>query len=359
MNKRIKSFEEGFGTAYTFIIILFASIIFIGLAYLIINSRNHISFDSNIESEVLSQDIAEQIINSMLEDNTPESDSLIDPVWALVSSLNTETVAITLTDLSSRINPNFFRDEIVDETNISKLIFADGHSMAELEQYRSDNTITADLQNGYPEFFSEDGIEFYLSSYSYFNINIADELALTDMYVIRTENESASESFRSKIRQSRTNKTIIYNNEIENIAGSAAGKIYPFINAVPVMNIHLIPEELLSEILSYDFGDDKLKYPEKSFNQIIQKRTNGEIGIDELESIFSVKDEKHLIFDYLGTKTWFWEITISLDDCKRTVIVAELPDKEYSYKPRDAASKGNIKRTLQIISNLFYNEQDL
>ena len=356
-NKQIKLFEQGFGTAYTFVIILFVSTIIIGLSFLIMDSRTRSPINDNIAFRRSTQETAERIINAILEDNTPGSDSVIDPVQELVKSLGSDELTVSIIDVSSRLNPNFVSGTLIENTTIANLIFANGHSMSELENYRTENGMSIDLESGYPEFFSEEVADSFISPYGYANINIADEASITEIYKIRSGDDFGAESFRNKVKTYRSSKTIICNNEIESILGSSDMQIYPVINAVPVMNIHFISEELLTEILSYDFGDDKIKYPDQALNRILLRRKNGEIGIEELESIFLKEDKTHVIYDYLGTKTWFWEIKIKLVNCCRTVVVAETPDPSFSYRPRDAGkSAGTGKRTLQIISNIFYNE---
>ncbi len=352
------SFREGFATPYAFMLIIFLSILFIGLSYLIASSKRSVTQLPDTETERLIRDITEDIIESLLSDDTPGSDSPTDPVWDTVGSLNTEELSIELNDSSSRFNPNFFRDELTDKTGIGKLIFKDSHTMAEIEQLRHDLGLISNPQILSEEYFSDEGLENFITIHSYMNINIADELALTGLFEARTGRDFEAESFRRKIQTARINDTVIPNNEIESILGTSISELYPFICAIPVMNIHFIPEELLKEILSYDFGDNPLPYPDRTYNTIIQQRTGSEIDTSELESIFSVKDEPHIIFDYLGTKTWFWKITIRTNNQRHEIIIAEIPDIKHSYRPGGSSSESNSgQRTIQIISNIRYEEE--
>lgn len=358
MNKKaspsIEATEEAFGTAYAFALILFLSALLLGISLHTAGTMNSITKLGAAEEEIATQKTAEEIIHSLLEDGTPAADSPTDPVWERVAELNSETCSVVLEDISSKINPQFFRDEIIDATQLQKRIFTEGHTMAELEQYRNEKGWGISLKDSYPDFFSDDGLTSYLTSYSYLNLNIADELAIRYLYTIRTGNEYGAESFRQKIQQYRTRKTIICNNELSAVMTSAMKQLYPCMNSVPVMNVHYIHKDILREILSYDFGDKPLPHPDRAYNTIVQRRTSGEIEPSDLESIFSVKDENHIVYDYLGTKTWFWKISITSNGSQRELIVAELPDAESSYRPRDQTAVSITRpRSFQIIKNTF------
>ncbi len=352
-DKKLEKLTEGFATTYAFMLIVFLSIIFIGLSYVISSRRQDVPMLSDIINEKKVKDTVEEIIDAILEDNSPESDSLIDPVWNRIQSLNSEDFSVSMIGISSRVNLNFFRDEIIDGTDINKLLFIDGKSMSELEQYRHDNGLFPSLLGVQDEFLSDDAVLKYATVQSYMNINIADELALTELYNIRTGNDSGSESFRRKVQNERMNNTALSNNNLQTIMENNIDELYPFICAVPVMNIHFIPEELLIRILKYDFGNSPLPYPDRAYSLIIQSRESREFLTDELKSVFTIDDVSHPIFDYLGIKTWFWEIQITIEEKKYITVIAEIPDISLSYRPGDDVDYIERKRVIQIISRII------
>lgn len=326
--------EEGFGIIYSFTLILFISALILVTAFFFRTTSN-LSYKKNFfEQEIKTQKIANTIIQNILKDETPDSNYLMDLVRDSITILEEENSAsITLIDVSSRINPNYFRNEIIDETNISKLIFKDGHTMSELEQYRLDNGIGNNLINTYPDFFSEEGLDKYLTFYSFLNLNVADEIAISELYKNRIGKSFGAETFRQKIQQTRMNNIILYNDKLRTFAGPEFKNIYPFMNAVPLLNIHFISEKILKEILSHSFGSSPLPKPDKALNTIIQNRENREFTAKDLEAIFSINELEHPIYDYLGVKTWFWEINIETSESKRVLVVAELPIPEKTYRP--------------------------
>ncbi len=355
-DKKQDKLTEAFATPYAFMLIVFLSIIFIGLSYVISSGRQDISMLSDITEEKRVQETIEEIIEAILNDETPESDSCVDLVWNKIESLNTDNFYVTMSDISSRINLNYFRDELIDGTDINKLLFKKGKSMSELEQYRHDIGLFPDPQCLQDDYLTEDAVLKYATVHSYMNINIADELALTELFKIRTGNDAGSESFRRRVQNERMNNAVVSNNNLKTILETHMDMLYPFINAVPVMNIHYVAEEILIRTLKYDFGDKPLSYPDRAYNTIIQSRDSREFKPENLKSVFTIDDVSHPIFDYCGTKSWFWEILISTADNKYKTVIAEIPDIGLSYRPEEDADYINTKRIIQIISSVKSEE---
>jgi hypothetical protein len=92
------------------------------------------------------------------------------------------------------------------------------------------------------------------------------------------------------------------------ILGTDYGDLFPFINAEPLMNINHIDPDLLRELLAYpDYGVDS---PEGRLSEVLARRESEGIAREDIPLILGVPPGSPLTH-YLGSITWFWEITVS------------------------------------------------
>ena len=361
MGRTTRSYEEGFGIVYGFILILFLAALLLGLGILLRNGGPALPGEDQIIAETETQEVVEKVIQSLLGDESPESDSLQDGIWQTLPSLGEEHGAeITLRDISSRVNPNHWRNEIIDETALQALLFKEGHTMEELEQHRLDNGMGQNWEAAYPGFFSDEALN-YLTPYGYLNLNIASEPAIAELYTLRTGDDFGAESFRAKVQKTRMAKTYLNNASVKDFFPPGEKKLYPFFAAVPLLNIHFIPRKILRGVLSHNFGSSPLPQGANTVDKILEERESREFRSEELQALFGLENFNHPIYDYLGVKTWFWRITVKKNGMVREVILAELPDSETPYRPdgKPSSSEGNRQeRRFQIIQNRFRIKED-
>lgn len=324
--------NRGFISVQVLFILLILSMLSTGiiiLAGILLNYESRSNKRWN--TKVLIEETAVKVLKLIIEDSTPESDSKIDRIWEEIESLKTDDITIELKDVSSCLNPNWIRKNLFAKTNLDSL-FTGGRSADELQQYREDNGFFTDIYTGYKEFFDEQTMNKYFSPYSYANLNISDEFALKQLYTLRTGNSSGAEAFHTKVQDLLINKKLLKKDELENFLMSDYSLLYPVINVEPPLNIHYVDTYILEELLSYP--DFNVKEPENCLDILISLRDNQELTSEDLISIIQIKepedeeDESETesrIFQYIGVKTWFWQITVIKGNYKLILIAARLP----------------------------------
>ncbi len=347
--------EEGYGILISFIIILIFSALLLSLLPLIkAGSKNS---DSADELEVHSRlmRIAEDIITEIILDETPYSDSTDDPVWETIGIIEEdENIEIELSDISSRLNLNIIRNEIIDETGLSRLIFKPQDGMGQIEQHKADVGFIINPEEEFPDLFKEKTVGDYITTHGFWNMNISDEASLLMVYKKHIRNEAKAEIFRHRIQELRINLDSVGNNDLQDFLQAEFEVLYPLVSTVPVMNIQFIPREVLWEILNHDFGSRPLPDPSSSYYKIINSRDFRRFTSEELLSILKIEDFSHPIYDYLGVKTWFWKLAIESEKGLLSIIILERPNPGKSYKPDGDETPGASEpRNMQIIENRF------
>jgi hypothetical protein len=281
-------------------------------------------------------------------DPTPDSDSAADPVWDWAGS----TAAVTIEDASSRIDPNWVRKSLFEKTDLARL-FSPGSGVTGapadyLQQLREDRGFFADIGAGYHMLFSPQVLAAYMTPWAYANINVTDEFALRKLCKIRTGDAAAAEAFHTRIQQLLQQERIVEEKDLRSFLGAEFDRLYPAVNALPVWNVHFLPELLLRELLRYpDYG---IKSPDRKAEQLLALRQSGEITPADLLSIVGLP-ANHVIYQYLGTTTWFWKMTVtlpadSLPGATLTAVLCRLPadnsaDVSADDSAAPAASAGN------------------
>lgn len=253
-----------------------------------------------------------EVIERIAEDPTPRSDAPTDPVWQWVHSSAGADQAVLLFDVSSRINPNWIRRGVFEKTGLRALFTPDATVGLEpaqaFLQYRQDNGFTVDIEEGYGSFFSKETIRQYLSPWSYANLNTSDEFALRALYEGRIGDATGAEIFHTRIRELLADRRIVEEPELHAFLEDDYAKLFPLVNALPWWNIHFLPALILEQILAYP--DYHVADSAAKAARILERRETQEIGPEGLRRIVGLP-EGHPLYQYLGTRTWFWRIVVS------------------------------------------------
>lgn len=103
--------------------------------------------------------------------------------------------------------------------------------------------------------------------------------------------------------------------------------LYPLIVKAPLFNIHYMNIDFITAIL-------KLCNIQNAYEKAIElyaEAQNDQFTIQNIQSICNV-GRTHQIFNYLGTKTTFWKITLSTETATSECIYALVFDKEDTSK---------------------------
>jgi len=250
---------------------------------------------------------AEKLVDMLVQDTTPYADSRLDAVWEYISESEGQKMRVTLTDVSSCYGINWVRKEILDHSSLMKF----GKSSAELQQYRWDTGLHLHLMPDFQEFFSAGVLHSFFTPYSYFNINICDEFAVENLYFLRTGDKEKARLFRLKIQEYWKGSTpgkprMVEPGELEGFLGSDFEVLFPLLNASPAINVHFAPEDILYQLLSYQYHN----VPQSTAEFLLYNRGTQEWNEDELESIIGERYKSTFLHHYVGVTTWFWQIEI-------------------------------------------------
>ncbi len=305
------------------LLMIFAVTMLIGGVIIILHFsifyENRFIKDENLKKEMLTA--AEEIVNSLISDSTPEEDSRKDEVWEKINNQEKKDMIIDLEDLSSKINPNLIRKNLIDDSDI-KNNFLNGENSDNFQQFREDNLFFTNPES-FKGYFDENYMEKHFSCYSPANINITDEFVLKRIYEARTGSKDDAEKFHQKIQSKLKNKEIINLEELEKMTGDDFNKIYPFVFTQPQMNVNFISEYILTQIIGYD--NFYINNPEQKVQTIVSKRENEIITEQMLKSIIGA-EENNRIYQYLGTHTWMWKLKIKKEKIILEYILMRIPD---------------------------------
>lgn len=265
-----------------------------------------------------------EVIEQVAADPTPRSDAPSDPVWEWVRASSGVGRTVALADISSRINPNWVRRGVFEKTTLRTLFRPDataGNAQA-LLQHREDHGFAVDLEAGYGSFFSRETIRRYLSPWSYANLNTSDEFALRSLYEMRTGDAAGAEIFHTRIRKLLTDRRIVEERELHAFLQDDDAKLFPLVNALPWWNIHFLPALILEQILAYP--DYRVADAGSKAARILARRETGEMSPEELRRIVGLP-AGHPLYQYLGTKTWFWRVVVSAGEGTLDAVVCRLP----------------------------------
>jgi len=335
--------EKGSSSVFVLAIVIFLSTVFIALSFYVrTNLVLEMFHKDQLQIKKLLVDEAKMVVDILSEDiKEREYDSPFDPVWEFIE----ENPHIMLKDVSSYLNPNCLDPPLL--IHLINTMIAPDKLVKDMNYFQSNpiqdywnnpdtEGIFLKLSPGYDEYFSKDILKKYFTPYTYFNVNNCFEFVLKRLYMIRTGNsENEADEFRKNIIKIY-GKKLVEQEEFEDYLHDKLGVstrdieiLHPALNAVPVMNIHFMPEEILRGLLTYKAFE--FKHIDLSIDSINNYFTGKESGltIDELQSniLLAVpRDFKHmLIFSYIGVFTNFWEIKVNVDNSKLRWVIARVP----------------------------------
>jgi hypothetical protein len=295
--------------------------------------------DDNRISAELSR-ITAEAADAIRNDPSPDIQSFADPVWTWHEK-NLDGYTVTINPVSDRVNLNFVRKNLFDKTALS-MLFMPGKTSADLQQYREDNGFSL-TSSAYGQFFIPANLDRYFSCYGWANINLTDEFAARTLARSLTGSDQAAEGLRGTIETLLLNRGIASSGDLRMLLGINYQDLFPFINAEPLMNINHIDPDLLRELLAYpDYG---IASPEVRLSELLARREGGGIAGADIPLILGVPPGS-LLTHYLGSITWFWEITVTGGRKTLRTVLCGLP-------PEDAEGRTGTGIEYQIIEQRY------
>jgi hypothetical protein len=291
---------------------------------------------------------AQKVIKLISEDPTPDADSRLDPVWAEVALPSTPGIEITLEDISSRVNPNAAVDILLKGLNLLK----PDKLFEEFQKYRMENGPLSDINNSYVDFLADEALEKYCSEYTFFNINTAEENMLYKLFEARTGKKATSTTFPTHLRAIKTKPALVTGKNIKEVLGVDWSSVYPLICAESQWNVNLIDKNMLTAFLAIAKNTYKFELNGDVSVAIMNMRSQTEITEALLPAIVQPKFKGTFLEAYLGSKTWFWKITVARGNLACECIVSRLPPSpgEKEKAPRLRLVEERFKR-IQVKNN--------
>ena len=321
-NKAFSSLEF-IVTLFFLSLILIALGIFLRVSDITISKRTQDKSDKEKIDTVLNS-----IFEEIKKDHTPNVDSKMDSVWKFNDS-NIDGFDISIKSLSGLINLNYIPKEILANTILISA-FDVPESIDKIKSIIEENGMI----NSYEEIsdlISEDKFNENFTLYGCSNFNVADEVPLSFIGNNLT-NSYFGDELVNKRKSLRNNKQYIQSQtEFNMLCGIHFDDINPYININPTLNVNFMNEELLKSFLTYP--QFKLSNALQKANTIISLRESKEITQEELISILGIQKNNDLYY-YIGSKTWFWQITISGKNTSCNVILARDPEEGTLGEPK-------------------------
>ena len=324
--------SSGMVSLATLLILFFISAVVIAAGLFILTAVSPVlKYAQKVERKSHMQEILAEIITAMNSDKTPEADSLFDAWHSEIETLAGEnSCKIAVLPVSDAINPNFATQEFLSSDYILSAIKANGNQMANIKQYRADHFISTDLQKHYEAFFpeeilSDESLFMYLSPYGYANINNCD-ITIADTLLNKWSDTGCREYLNGLRQEEKTIASI--KDAMQSLGIDDAG----IITTASQYNVNYMPPDQLLGVLEYFEGfknKDRAIANAKGIHQlIVNAREHGEITPVQLQQILAVPAQPHPVFSYLGTITWFYKVTVSIDEISMVSILCKVPAEE-------------------------------
>ena len=316
--------EKGYATTYVLISISILSLIAaVSVGPEIQASRRikHLEEQQKIKAQL--EDGIAEVIEKLISDPTPESDSFYDPVWTLVEEGAHNGVELSLQDISSGINLNAFNIEKLDDVELAGSL--GGITTIELVQEARKNKFIRTDQAAL-EIIQEDTLGRIFSYYGYFNPNTTDEDTLRIVLSERIERSEDIEHVLSSLRTAEIKGPLVQK-DISLILGVYAETVDPVLSAVPMININTADRSLIEAVFAFDEWGEALEDPSLAVGSLWMDRLAGEILPADLEYRLQNEDDIDWLFELVGTNTWFWRISAIHESGQyENVVVARLPE---------------------------------
>jgi len=286
------------------------------------SAMNTYEIQKKLEAEV------QEVIGQLEADQTPEEDWHGDLAQEHIQAVH-HPITITLQDISSRVNPNYIRKKMLEQTRLRTLLRPNGN-IDLLQQYRFDQGLATDIAQ-YKQFFRTDATP-YLSCIGWANINTSDEFILFKLYETLSGSAVEAEAFHAKLQNALEHQIIFDEKDMFLYFGDYASIMWPVINTMPLFNVNIVDPFILKAVIEYP--QYAIHDSEQKANQLLALREEKELSRLDIASVLGIGTE-HPLMQYLGAETAFWEITAQMKNMRYKVRVARIPIHEYSSSYRN------------------------
>jgi hypothetical protein len=211
---------------------------------------------------------------------------------------------LTIKDISSGCNLNFFPDTVLSDTSLADFLFAsnaDGFL-----QFRRNHGFVRD-SSVWKTFLKEEALNSVVC-YGWFSPAHAD---------------------------SETGRMLAAS------LGRQGEGLYPVMNDMPLININTIDTALLGPLLSSRFlGIDNAAVKATALKNRLEY---GPVTERELQSMLGLR-ETHEVYQYLGVRTTFWALSFKNEQYRMDAVIAAVPERGSRIIERYILIEGIVSR---------------
>lgn len=249
-------------------------------------------------------------------DVNPEADSIFDGYR--FTEAKDDGWEVSVNDVSSKINPNWVRPTLFQDTLFSSLLKSTSQ-LTSLEQMRVDTGFELDIAAYYKDIFTKEAFDYYLSPYSYPNLNCIDEFAFERFILDRSSDSYLAKSLRNRLRSKLIAMEMVREEEFDNFLGNNTCSLNSIFTLEGQINVNTADPYILEGLIRYPaYG---LTNASDILQRILQRRSSGEISKEALYQTIGV-DRSHRLYSYLGVKTYFWSIQLKKDNAIYEIVLA-------------------------------------
>jgi len=271
-----------------------------------------------------------RVAGALAENESPQADSRLDTVWTVIDEGASAGVTVTLEDISSKLNPNWMRTLLLKRTSLAEELLIAGASPEAVRDFRNESGFMLDIERAYGHLFTPEALERYFTAYSYANVNVSYEMVLRDLYEVRTGSAGGADVFLSEIRSLLERQELLDAGGFQELVGSDFQTLFPMMNTEPLLNVHFAPELLIEEIVAYPYGTEQIENHQAVAQSLLAERDVAEISPADLRALIPTEGAQERVFQYLGTRTWFWRVTVTNASLELRAILARIPLEEGS-----------------------------
>lgn len=202
-----------------------------------------------------------------------------------------ENLKINLIPESDKLNITSFPKNIVSE--LCDIDFLDTYNSFETSRLKFQ--LEKDFQNYKNSCPSELDYTFY----GFRNMNLADYDYLYEILDLKKLNVLENEKL--KLKEIKTYA------ELKKLNSLNYDVLFPLYNLESCININFVSEEFFRKFINLKFFN--IKNSEQKIHKICEVRNLKEIDDENLKNILAL-NKNHVLYKFLGCKTWFWKIEI-------------------------------------------------
>jgi hypothetical protein len=318
--------DSGFASTQFLFILMFITALIIGIGvygHSAVSWETHSRQDNKTFREM--EEILQGIIADMYTDPSPDINSPDDPLWAW-NGRTEGNYTITVVPLSDRLNINFIRKNVMENTNIG-LLFKPGKTAGDLQQFREDKGLSLSIE-AYDSFFPDEILEKYFSCYGWANVNLIDVFSIQKLALSLTGSEYAAEEARQMIQTLLIDQRPAQPADLRARFGIYYEDLFPFINTEALINVNYAEPALLRELIAYP--GYAVTLPDIRCDELLTRRSQGGLGNYDILSILGI-DTANPLASYLGCVTWFWEIVITGNRQASRTVICRVPQEKDQF----------------------------